>query len=165
MLNKVGSFRLIDRVRAEFGELPPPKEPIGLYRPAVITGNEVIVSGHGPWLNGKPVTGKVGATIDVERGAAIARLVGMGILSTLEHEVGLHRIKRVLYLHGMVNAVDDFTAHPRVIDGCARLFEQLWGPQCGVGARSAVGHNSLPENIAVEIWGRFELKDEEDGRA
>ena len=57
----------------------------------------------------------------------------------------------------MVNATSDFGQHPQVINGCSQLFADVFGPDAGIGARSAVGMGSLPGNIAVEIEGIFEL--------
>ena len=68
----------------------------------------------------------------------------------------LIRIKRVVKVLGMVNCTADFTQHPAVINGCSELFSQVFGPEHGVGARSAVGMGSLPGNIAVEIEAIFE---------
>lgn len=69
----------------------------------------------------------------------------------------LDRIRRVIKVLGMVNATPDFGRHPYVINGCSQLFADVWGPEQGVGVRSAVGMGSLPENIPVEIEAVFEL--------
>jgi enamine deaminase RidA (YjgF/YER057c/UK114 family) len=58
----------------------------------------------------------------------------------------------------MVNCVDDFQEHPKVINGCSEIFAKIWGEENGVGVRSAVGVNSLPVNISVEIEAMFELE-------
>jgi enamine deaminase RidA (YjgF/YER057c/UK114 family) len=58
---------------------------------------------------------------------------------------------------GMVNSAPDFYDHPKVINGCSELFAEVWGPDKGIGARSAVGMGPLPGNIAVEIEVIFEL--------
>jgi enamine deaminase RidA (YjgF/YER057c/UK114 family) len=71
----------------------------------------------------------------------------------------LNRVRRVVKVLGMVNSTPDFRDHPAVINGCSELFADLWGPQNGIGARSAVGMGSLPGNIAVEIEAIFELND------
>ena len=86
------------------------------------------------------------------------RNTGLAILATLKAELGsLDRIKRVIKTLGMVNATPDFAEHPKVINGYSELYEQIWGSDDGVGARSAVGMGPLPGNIAVEIEGIFEL--------
>jgi enamine deaminase RidA (YjgF/YER057c/UK114 family) len=139
--------------------LPPPPPRGGVYKPVVIVGNVAYVSGHGPYLgDGKYLTGRVGADLDLEAGKAAAKQTGLALLSTLKNELGsLDRVKRVVKLLGMVNSKSDFSDHPKVINGCSELFGQVWGEENGIGARSAVGMGSLPGNIAVEIEGIFEL--------
>lgn len=132
-----------------------------MYKPLVITGNLVWVSGHGPLKPDKTlITGRVGADLDLAAGQAAARQVGLAILATLRAQLGsLDRIRRVIKVLGMVNAAADFRDHPAVINGCSELFADVWGPEHGIGARSAVGMGSLPGNIAVEIEAVFELAD------
>jgi enamine deaminase RidA (YjgF/YER057c/UK114 family) len=132
----------------------------GVYKPVVIVGSVAYVSGHGPYLgDGKYLTGRVGADLDLEAGKAAAKLTGLALLATLKSELGsLDRVKRVVKLLGMVNSTPEFGDHPKVINGCSELFGQIWGEDCGIGARSAVGMGSLPGNIAVEIEGIFELQ-------
>lgn len=141
-------------------ELPPAPKPVGVYKPVVRIGNIAYVSGHGPLRPDKTViAGRVGADLDLEEGKRAARQTGLAILATLRAELGtLDRIKRVLKLLGMVNATADFRDHPAVINGCSELFADVFGPDNGVGARSAVGMASLPNNIAVEIEAVFELE-------
>lgn len=135
----------------------PPKG--GVYKPIVIVGNIVYLSGHGPYLgDGKYITGKVGANLNLDQGKQAARQVGLAILATLQKELGsLNRITRVIKLLGMVNSTPDFPDHPKVINGCSELFATIWGDDNGIGARSAVGMGSLPGDISVEIEGIFEL--------
>jgi enamine deaminase RidA (YjgF/YER057c/UK114 family) len=140
-------------------ELPPAPKPAGVYKPVVICGNLAYVSGHGPLKSdGKLVTGRVGADMDLNAGKQAARQVGLTILATLRAELGsLDRIRRLVKLLGMVNATPDFREHPAVINGCSELFADIWGRDNGIGTRSAVGMGSLPGNIAVEIEAIFEL--------
>ena len=103
-------------------------------------------------------TGRVGADLDLAGGRAAARQTGLAILASLQAALGsLDRIGRVVKVLGMVNAAPDFTEHPKVINGCSELFVEIWGPDCGVGVRSAVGMGSLPGGIAVEVEALFEL--------
>ena len=69
----------------------------------------------------------------------------------------LDKIKRVIKVLGMVSCTSDFEQHPYIINGCSELFAAIWGPDNGVGVRSAVGMGSLPRNIPVEIEAMFEL--------
>lgn len=140
-------------------ELPPAPEPMGLYKPFLIVGRQVYVSGHGPIKSdGNLITGKVGEDMDMEEGKKAARQVGLAILSTLKSNLdNLNRIKRVIKVLGMVNSTADFTKHPYVINGCSEVFAEVFGNDNGIGVRSAVGMGSLPDNIPVEIEAVFEL--------
>jgi enamine deaminase RidA (YjgF/YER057c/UK114 family) len=139
--------------------LPPPRGPGGVYQPVVVSGRMVFVSGQGPLRSdGSYITGRVGAELDVAAGREAARQTGLAILSSLRAALGsLDRVTRVVKLLGMVQATPEFGEHPAVINGCSELFAELWGPERGVGARSAVGLASLPDGIAVEIEGIFEI--------
>ena len=141
-------------------ELPPAPKPVGVYKPIVIVGNLAYLSGHGPLRPDKSlITGKVGADLSLEQGKLAARQVGLALLATLKAELGsLERVARVVKVLGMVNATPDFTEHPAVINGASELFALVWGPEWGIGARSAVGMGSLPTNIAVEIEMIVELR-------
>lgn len=140
-------------------ELPPAPKPVAVYKPVVVTGNLAYVSGHGPLRSDKTlITGVVGRDLDLDSGKAAARQVGLAILATLrEHFGSLDRVKRIIKVLGMVNSAPDFYDHPKVINGCSELFADVWGPDHGIGARSAVGMGPLPGNIAVEIEAIFEL--------
>lgn len=139
--------------------LPPAPKPVAVYRPLVVFGGAVYVSGHGPVrTDGSLITGVVGRDLDLTGGRDAARQVGLAILATLRAELGsLDRVKRLVKLLGMVNTAPDFYDHPKVINGCSELFSDIWGPENGIGARSAVGMGPLPGNIAVEIEAIFEL--------
>ncbi len=140
--------------------LPPAPAPAGVYKPLVISGNVVFLSGHGPvTLDGTLLTGRVGADVDKDQGKLAARQVGLTMLATLKSQLGsLDKVARVLKVLGMVNATPDFGEHPYVINGCSELFADVFGVEDGIGSRSAVGMGSLPGNITVEIEAQFELK-------
>ncbi len=139
--------------------LPPAPKPLGVYKPFLIVGNMVYVSGHGTVKeDGSLIIGKVGVDINVDEAKLAAQQVGLAILATLTKNLGsLNKIKRVVKVLGMVNAVPEFERHPFVINGCSELFAKVWGEENGVGVRSAVGMGSLPDNIPVEIEALFEL--------
>lgn len=140
-------------------ELPPAPKPVAVYKPLVVVDRMAYVSGHGPLKPDKTlIIGRVGTDLTLEQGKAAARQVGLAILATLKSELGsLDRVKRVIKILGMVNSAPDFLDHPKVINGCSELFAEIWGPENGIGARSAVGMGPLPGNIAVEIEVIFEL--------
>ncbi|MBP9902109.1 MAG: RidA family protein [Verrucomicrobiota bacterium] len=141
-------------------ELPTAPKPVAVYRTVVVAGNVAYVSGHGPLkADGTMIAGRVGADLDLAAGKAAARQTGLAILASLRAHLGsLDRVKRLVKLLGMVNATPDFRDHPAVINGCSELFAEVFGPENGIGARSAVGMGSLPGNIAVEIEAIFELE-------
>ena len=108
--------------------------------------------------DGSYINGRLGAELAIEQGKDAARHVGLAMLASLRRALGsLDRVTRVVKLLGMVNATPEFQDHPAVINGCSELFADIWGPERGVGARSAVGMTSLPHGIAVEIEGIFEI--------
>ncbi len=140
-------------------KLPPAPTPLGVYKPFLIIGNLVYVSGHGTVKEDKSlIIGRIGKDLTMEEGKLAARQVGLAILATLKANLGsFNKVKRVVKVLGMVNCVPEFERHPFVINGCSELFAQVWGADNGVGVRSAVGMGSLPDNIPVEIEAMFEL--------
>jgi enamine deaminase RidA (YjgF/YER057c/UK114 family) len=142
-----------DKKLKELGiELFTPSKPMANYVKAVRVGNLLYLSGHGPGkADGSNITGKVGTELSIEEGYAAAKQAGISILSTLKNELGdLNKIKRVVKVLGMVNCTDTFTDQPKVINGFSDLMVAVFGDR-GKHARSAVGMNSLPNNITVEI--------------
>jgi enamine deaminase RidA (YjgF/YER057c/UK114 family) len=139
--------------------LPPAPKPLGVYKPCLIDGKYLYVSGHGTVQeDGSLIVGRIGDTMTAEEGKLAARQVGLAILSTIKTNLGsLDKIKRVIKVLGMVNCTPDFEKHPFIINGCSELFAKVWGDDNGVGVRSAVGMGSLPGNIPVEIEALFEL--------
>ena len=140
-------------------KLPPAPTPLGVYKPYLIDGKYLYLSGHGPVREDKTlIIGRIGSELNVEEGKLAARQVGLTMLSTICTHIGsLDKIKRVLKVLGMVNCTADFERHPYVINGCSELFAAIWGEENGIGVRSAVGFGSLPDNIPVEIEAMFEL--------
>ena len=148
------------RIRELGLELPDPPSPIAVYVPAVITGNLLFVSGHGPAAIEGVKPGKVGQDLTIEEGKLAARATGLRILSTMRDRLGsLDRVVRLVRSFGMVNAVPDFTEQPQVINGYSELMVEVFGETNGKGARAAVGMGSLPSNIAVEIESIWEIRE------
>lgn len=139
--------------------LPPAPKPLGIYKPYLIDGKYLYLSGHGPvQTDGSLIIGRIGDDMDKDQGKLAARQVGLTMLSTIVANFGsLNSIKRVIKVLGMVGCTSDFESHPYVINGCSELFEAVWGPENGIGVRSAVGMGSLPGRIPVEVEGLFEL--------
>ena len=134
-------------------DLGPVSAPVANYVNAVRTGNLLYLAGKGPRpdASGKRAQGKVGREFTAEEGYQHARSVGLDLLAVMRHELGsLDKVKRVVKVLGMVNAVPEFADHPQVINGCSDLFVEVLGER-GKHARSAVGMGSLPMGIPVEI--------------
>jgi len=141
--------------------LPTPPAPIATYVPAVKVGDLLFVSGHGPAPSpeGRSYAGKVGRDLTIEEGRAAARLVGLNVLASVRSKLGsLDRVVRVVKVLGMVNATEDFTQQPQVVNGFSDLMVEIFGEERGKGARSAVGMGSLPNNIPVEVEAIFEVE-------
>jgi enamine deaminase RidA (YjgF/YER057c/UK114 family) len=140
--------------------LPTPPKPMAKYKPAVIEGNVLYVSGHGPLkVDGKLIEGRVGKDLTLEQGKDAARVTGLAILATVRNTLGsLDKVKRLIKTLGMVNATPEFRDHPQVINGFSELMAEVFGEDEGVGARSAVGMGSLPGNIPVEVECIFEIE-------
>lgn len=138
-----------DRLNELGIELPEVPGPAGNYVHAVRTGNLLYLSGKGP--SDPNAKGKVGADFTADEAYQHARQVGLTLLAVMNQELGnLDRVKRVVKVLGMVNAVPDFGQQPQVINGCSDLFVEVLG-DAGQHARSAVGLGSLPNQITVEI--------------
>ena len=139
--------------------LPPAPQPLGIYKPYLVDGKYLYLSGHGPVRDDKSlIIGRIGDDMNIEEGKLAARQVGLTMLSTIVTNFGsLDKVKRVIKVLGMVNCSSDFLRHPYVINGCSELFAEVWGQENGIGVRSAVGMGSLPDNIPVEVEAIFEL--------
>jgi hypothetical protein len=120
-----------------------------------VVGHRAIISGHGPQNSDGSVAaplGVVGADLTVDEGYDAARLVGLSILGSLQREIGsLDRVAGWVKALGMVRCTEDFEQLPAVINGFSDLIIEVFGPDVGRHARSAVGMQSLPFGIPVEI--------------
>jgi enamine deaminase RidA (YjgF/YER057c/UK114 family) len=128
--------------------LAPVTAPIANYVNAVRTGNLLFLAGKGP---AGGAAGIVGKEITVEQAYQHARTTGLALIAVMKNELGsLDKVKRIVKVLGMVNAVPGFGDQPKVVNGCSDLFVEVFGER-GKHARSAIGVGSLPNNIPVEI--------------
>jgi enamine deaminase RidA (YjgF/YER057c/UK114 family) len=147
--------------------LPPPLSlPPGVALPfpwVRIVGRRVLISGHGPQASDGSVAeprGKVGRELTVEQGYQAAQLTALAILGSLQRAIGdLDRISAWVRVFGMVNVAPGFNRTPAVINGFSDLIIQLYGPEAGAHARSAIGVAELPFDIPVEVEGEVKLRD------
>jgi enamine deaminase RidA (YjgF/YER057c/UK114 family) len=151
--------KLDDRL-AELGiSIPAVAAPVAAYVPAVVSGNLVYTSGQLPFVNGVlPTTGKVGAEVDAETAAGLARFCVLNGLAAAHSVIGsLDRITRVVKVVGFVASDPSFTGQPGVINGASNLLGEIFGGYAGQHARSAVGVAVLPLDSPVEVEFVFEF--------
>lgn len=149
----------IDKRLAELGiTLPTAPAPVANYVPAVVTGNLLFVSGQICKAgDGRIVTGKLGAGVEVAAGREAARICALNLLAQARAALGsLDRIRRVVKLTGFVACAPAFVDQPAVMNGCSDLLVEVLG-ESGRHARSAVGVPSLPLDAAVEVEAIFEI--------
>ncbi|HET9487872.1 MAG TPA: RidA family protein [Chryseosolibacter sp.] len=134
-------------------ELIVPTKPVANYAKAMRTGNLIYLSGHGPTkADGTDIAGKVGKDLKIEDGVEAAKRTAISLISTLSMELGgdLSRVKRIVKVNGWVNCTDTFKDQPKVMNGCSDLLVAVFGEK-GKHARTSLGTNALPSNIAIEI--------------
>ncbi len=136
-------MNLLERLSQLGLELPAPINPLGSYRTVSVSGNQLYVSGLGPFENGKPVVGIVGADVSLEAAQHAAQLTMLMILACVNETCGLDKIERCSRLTVYVRAEQSFTQHPKVADGASDLLLDLFGRD-KLPARSALGVHTLP---------------------
>jgi enamine deaminase RidA (YjgF/YER057c/UK114 family) len=142
--------------------LPTPAAPPPARRSTVRTGNLLYTSGAGPVErpDGTRLQGKVGRELTVDEGRQAARETGLVLLGMIREALGtLDRVVRVVKVLGMVNVAPGMNQTPRVVDGCSELFLEVFGPEVGPHARSAIGVAELPADFPVEIEVILEVTD------
>ena len=140
--------------------LPSAGDYVGFVKTTLSDGSALItISGQVPLKDGKLVRGKVGKDITEADAVGAAELCALALLAQLKLacDGDLNKVQRCVRLGGFVNAVDDFTNHPEVINGASKLLVSIFGEK-GKHARFAVGVSSLPRNVAVEIEAQFQIE-------
>ncbi len=124
-------------------------------------GNRALVSGHGPLEPDgtlRAPLGKVGTDVSLDEGYQAARATALAVLASLQRELGdLDLVQAWLRVFGMVNAAPGFTQTPAVINGFSDLILELYGPEIGGHARSAIGVAELPFGMPVEVEAEISL--------
>lgn len=155
-----------DKIAVQGLILPAPLQvPPGVVLPfpfVNVRGNRAFISGHGPQESDGSVAGpfgQLGGEVTVKQGYELARMVALSILASLKRELGdLDRIVHWDKALGMVNSAPGFNQQPAVINGFSELILEIFGPEIGRHARSAVGMAALPFDIAVEIEAELTLR-------
>ena len=152
--------RMTDKISEMGFKLPKPFiYPSPNRTGCVVTGNLVYTSGHPPPSGfGVAVHGKVGGDIAEQEAVSSAQAAALSILASVEQQVGsLEAIKQVVKVTGLVNSAPGFVRQFAVVDGASDLFVDLFGPNAGQHARSAIGVFELPRQFCMEIEAVFEL--------
>ncbi len=161
-LNLVAQEMTPEQKLKELGiELPEISPPIANYVDVVRSGNLLFLAGKGSRnSDGTRITGKVGSDLTVEEGYEAAKTIALQHLAVIKKEIGdLSKVVRVVKVLGMVNTTSEFSQHSQVINGYSDFMVEIFGEK-GRHARSAVGMNSLPVNLAVEIEVIVEVKED-----
>jgi enamine deaminase RidA (YjgF/YER057c/UK114 family) len=148
-----------ERLAALGLELPVAAAPVANYVGHTVSGKTVYISGQLPFRNGKlAYTGRLGAGVMIDDGYAAGRQCGLNILAHLKVACGgdLDRVARVLRLGGFVNCTPEFNDAPKCVNGASDLMVEVFG-DAGKHARAAVGVNTLPVGVAVEVEAVFEV--------
>lgn len=143
---------------AELGiTLPAPAAAAGLYAPVVQAGKLLFVSGQIPTVDGRVArTGKCGADVTVEEGAALARICALNGLAAVRAHLGtLDAVAKAVRVGGFVASAAGFTQQPQVVNGASQLLLDVFG-EAGRHARAAVGVAELPAGVPVEVEFVFE---------
>jgi enamine deaminase RidA (YjgF/YER057c/UK114 family) len=141
-----------DRLAALGFDLPAPPPPKGAYIPFRWCGDQLWISGATARRPDAPsLRGVVGADLSVGQAAEQARLAALNLLGAVEAAAGLDAVRGLVHLRGYVRGATEFDAHPAVIDGASNLLIEVFGPDRGAHARTAIGVASLPGGACVEL--------------
>ena len=149
----------------ELGIVIPDKPPApkGSYTGYIKHGNLVYLAGHLPQpVVGKLYSGRLGENMTIEQGQEAAKLCGIQLLATLKAATNgdLDKVKKIIKLTGFINSTNDFTSQHLVLNGCSNFFYEVFGNEIGQHARSAIGTNTLPLDVPIEIEAIVEIKKE-----
>ena len=141
-----------DQLRRMGLDLPPAPKPVGVYVPAVRTGNLVFVSGQLPMKDGRLLaTGHVGREVSLETAQACARQAALNALAVVAAEAGgLTNVVRVVRLTGHVASAAGFTDQAKVMNAASELVGEAFG-EAGRHSRAALGAAELPLAAPVEL--------------
>lgn len=139
-------------------ELPPAPAARANYVPYRLAGDILYIAGQGPDFTVEAYRGTLGKDMNIEQGYAAARSVGLNILAQVRAGAGsLNNVVQCLKMDGFVNSADSFKDQAKVLNGATDLFADVFG-EAGKPTRFAVGVNTLPFNVAVEIASIWQIE-------
>lgn len=133
--------------------LPPPIAPVANYVPYVLSGKLLVLSGQiSKSADGKLICGAVPTEVGLEDAITAARICAVNLIAQINGALqgDLSRVKRIVRLGVFVNSTPDFFDQPKVANGASDLMVEVFG-DAGRHARSAVGTNTLPLGVSVEV--------------
>ena len=144
-----------ERLRQLGLKLPVPPAAMASYVPTVLVpigdGRSLLyIAGQVSLLYGKLLTGRCPDEVSVEEAQVAARVCGINLLAQMEAAAGLANVEKVAQLIGFVLSTADFGEQPKVINAASDLLIEVLG-EAGRHSRAAVGTNSLPASVTVEI--------------
>lgn len=142
-------------------ELPNVPRPIARFVPFQREGNVVYLAGQVCEWNGQVLyTGKVGEALDLKGAQQAARVCGLNLIAALREALdgNLDRVRSCIRVGGFVHCASDFLQVPHVINGASDLFHDVFGPEIGAHARTAVGVAQLPQGASVEVDAIFSVE-------
>lgn len=142
-------------------EIPQVAAPVANYAPFVVEDGWIYISGQLPLVKGQlAFAGKLGQDLELEQGCQAAQICALNCLGAMKTALGsLGRVERIVKISGFVNSAPDFTDQPKVVNGASDLLGKVFGEECGVHARSAVGVAALPLGACCEVELIAKLKD------
>lgn len=146
-------------------ELPvAPRTPSGVPIPfewVKVRKSRAYVSGHGAvGPDGAPLGpfGKVPSDVTLELAQASARGATLAMLASLQRALGdLERITAWLMVFGHVNADPGYERTTLVVNPASELLLELFGPETGSHARTAIGVAALPFDLPVVLAAELEI--------
>ena len=148
-----------DKIKSLNLILPVAADPVGSYVAAKIIGKILFISGQISMSDkGELIKGKLGKELDTQSGYEAAKRCALSIVAQAKKACNddLSKIKSCIKLTGFVNSTDEFIEQPKVINGASDLIVSIFGDS-GMHTRAAVGTNSLPLGVSVEVDAIFEL--------
>ena len=134
--------------------------PTAAYRPYVLQGGLLFISGQLPMKNGKPVwVGRVPDEVSIDQAKEATALCCTHILSWVKHACGgdFGKVERCVRLGGLVQTSHGFNDAPAIINTASVLMTDAFG-QRGEHARVALGVASLPFGAPVEVEAIFAVR-------
>jgi enamine deaminase RidA (YjgF/YER057c/UK114 family) len=144
-----------ERLRELGLTLPAPPSALASYVPTrlVPIGDRralLYIAGQVPLKDGEFMTGRCPDQVSIEQAQAAARLCAVNVLAQMEAATGLDNVEQVVQLIGFVQCTDDFGDQPKVLNAASELLVEVLG-DAGRHTRAALGTNSLPRGVTVEI--------------